>query len=124
MTMSLPPSSIPVDSRALLTYADETQNKEARDDKEMAAKAEQSAFASQVNAAKTSVAQSRKASDERLQAAKDKTSGGLFGAIIGVFLCIVAVACAIFIPGLGVALAAGLIALGAACLGAGSSIGG
>lgn len=120
--MNTLPPNVPVDVRTLLTYADETQENEAKKDKALMKKSEAVAFNGQIDAAKNSVTEGRKASNDRLQAAKDKSNGGIFGSIFGAIIAIAIIAvAAVFTGG---ALLVALIGLAAVVLGSGSSIGG
>jgi hypothetical protein len=111
---------------ALAAYADSKVDDNVREDLKLNRSRRSAALQSHVDAARNQIELNKEAADERLQAAKDKADGGFWGGIIGIILAVVAIVAGIICccTGVGAVVGAALIGLGAACLAAGSSVGG
>lgn len=119
-------NNVPMNPELLLQYADDKQLEGAREDKKSHKASRSSAFKNQVDSAKDSVKAQRDASDERHAAAKKKTNGGFWGAIVGIAIAVavvVAVVATALTAGMAAPLAAAIIGLGVAAMSTGSTLG-
>lgn len=104
-------ANLPLDGNALSARADATADGAIKEDQKLARSRRAAASSNQIDRSRKNIADTKREADENLQAAKDKTSGSLWGIGLGALLIVAAIAiCVVCAPAAPVI--AGILAAG------------